>query len=87
LAKLKVATVAVLAACLLGAGTTSLTVLPPAANTANPPSRQSAQSAEERSDVADTKEASPVQPENRALPPNTVCKKDAMQRLRDLVEQ
>ncbi len=45
LAKLKLTTVAVLAACLLGAGTTSLTVVPPAANTANNSSQQSARSA------------------------------------------
>jgi len=79
LAKLKLTAAAVLAACLLGVGTTSLTVLPPTANTVS--------SVEERSDVADKTEASPVQPENRPYPPNTVCKRDAMQRLRDLVEQ
>jgi RNA polymerase sigma factor (sigma-70 family) len=83
LAKLKLTTVAVLAACLLGAGTTSLTVLPPAANS----SRPSAQSVAKSSNVAAKTEVPPVEPENPVRSPNTVCKRDAMQRLRDLVEQ
>jgi RNA polymerase sigma factor (sigma-70 family) len=79
LAKLKLTTAAVLAACLLGVGTTSLTVLPSATHTA--------QSVEESAKVADKTDVAPIQLENRACPPNTVCKRDAMQQLRDLVEQ
>jgi RNA polymerase sigma factor (sigma-70 family) len=91
LAKLKLTTVAVLAACLLGAGTTSLTILPPTANTADTGAQHSARSELEKSDVAngtdEKTEAAPVKSENRVRDPNTVCKRDAMQRLRELVEQ
>jgi len=91
LAKLKLTIVTVLAACVLGTGTTSLTIAPPTTNTANTGSQHSAPLAVEKSDVAagmdEKAEADPVKSEDRARRPNAVCKRDAMQRLRELVEQ
>jgi RNA polymerase sigma factor (sigma-70 family) len=88
LAKLKLTTAAVLAACLLGAGTTSLTILPPTMNIANSRTQESAPSVVEKADVAnrtdEKAEADPVRSKDRVVCPNAVCKRDAMQRLHEL---